>query len=48
VGVGLWGLISETRVFGFGYSTSWPLLVILAGVAIVWRAMEQPASAGPP
>jgi hypothetical protein len=43
VSVGLWGLISELRLFGFDYSTSWPLLIIFAGAVIVWRALERPA-----
>jgi len=42
VAIGLWGLISETRLFGFGYSSSWPLLVTLIGAAIVWRALRAP------
>jgi hypothetical protein len=44
LGIGIWGLVSETRLLGFGYGTSWPLLVILVGISIVWRALEQPAS----
>jgi hypothetical protein len=42
INVGLWGLISEYELFGFGYSTSWPLLIIAAGLNIVWRACESP------
>jgi hypothetical protein len=42
VSIGIWGLISETRLFGFGYSTSWPLLVILLGAVIVSRALRPP------
>jgi hypothetical protein len=44
VSIGLWGLVSELRVFGFDYSTSWPLLIIFVGAAIVWRALERPAA----
>jgi len=40
--IGLWGLISEYRLFGLDYRTSWPLLVIGAGAGIVWRALESP------
>jgi hypothetical protein len=43
VSIGLWGLISEQRLVGFEYSTSWPLLIVFAGAAIVWRALEKPA-----
>lgn len=38
--VGAWGLISEFELFGFDYHTSWPLLIIGAGLNIVWRAFE--------
>lgn len=44
LGIGIWGLVSETRLFGFGYATSWPLLLIVIGISVVWRALEQPAS----
>ena len=40
--VGLWGLVNEFHVLGFDYGTSWPLLVIGAGLAIVWRALDSP------
>lgn len=45
--VGLWGLVNEFQAFGFDYGTSWPLLVIGAGLGIVWRAWENPAGCGP-
>jgi hypothetical protein len=41
--IGLWGLVSEFHLFGFDYRNSWPLLVVGAGVRIVWRALENPA-----
>jgi hypothetical protein len=41
--VGLWALVSEFQLFGFDYGNSWPLLVIGAGVSIVWRAFDNPA-----
>ena len=41
--VGVWGVISEMQLFGFDYSTSWPLLVIAVGVNIVWRSMDPPS-----
>jgi hypothetical protein len=40
--VGLWGLISEYRLFGLDYGSSWPLLIIAAGLNIVWRSLESP------
>jgi hypothetical protein len=38
--VGLWALASDSHLFGLTFATSWPLLVIGAGVMIVWRALE--------
>lgn len=38
--VGSWGLVNELHLFGFDYATSWPLMVIGAGLCIVWRAIE--------
>ena len=38
--VGFWGLISESHLFGFTFATSWPLLVVGAGVLIVWRSLD--------
>lgn len=40
--IGGWGLISEAQLFGFDYSTSWPLLLVAAGINIVWRSVEEP------
>ena len=40
--LGLWGLINEFHVFHLDYGSSWPLLVMGAGVGIVWRALESP------
>jgi hypothetical protein len=37
--VGAWGLVSEFRLFGFDYRTSWPLLMIAVGLMIVWRSL---------
>ena len=42
--IGVWGLLNEFRVFGLDYDTSWPLVVIFAGVSIVWRALQGPAA----
>jgi hypothetical protein len=44
--IGLWGVVSESHLFGFTFATSWPLLVIGAGVIIVWRSLE--TSSRPP
>lgn len=41
-GVGLWGLVSEFHVFGLDYDTSWPLLIVAAGLNMVWRSFEEP------
>jgi LiaF transmembrane domain len=38
--LGSWGVINEFHVFGFNYGTSWPLLVVGAGLMIVGRAMN--------
>jgi LiaI-LiaF-like transmembrane region len=38
--VGLWALVSDSHLFGFTFATSWPLLLIGAGVLMVWRALE--------
>jgi hypothetical protein len=39
--VGAWGLVSEAELFGFDYTTSWPLLIIALGLIIAWRAVEE-------
>ena len=44
LGIGIWGWISETRLFGFGYGASWPLLIIVLGLTIVWKALERPVA----
>jgi hypothetical protein len=45
--VGMWGLLNEFHAFGFDYGTSWPLLIIGAGVGMVWRTIEHPTGRGP-
>ena len=37
--VGVWGLISEFRLWDLGYGRSWPLLVIGAGIMMVIRSL---------
>jgi hypothetical protein len=38
--LGLWGLVSEFHLLGLDYNSSWPLLIVGAGIGIVWRAVE--------
>ncbi len=38
--VGCWGLLNEFHLFGFNYGTSWPLLIVGAGIGVVWRAFD--------
>jgi hypothetical protein len=38
----LWGFVSEFHVLGLDYSTSWPLLIVGAGIGMIWRALEDP------
>jgi LiaF transmembrane domain len=40
--IGIWGLISEFQIFGLDYETSWPLLIVAAGLNMVWRSLERP------
>lgn len=46
--IGIWGLISEFRLWGLHYGTSWPLLIVAAGINMVWRALEQPSATPQP
>ena len=39
--IGAWGLLNEYRLFGLHYGHTWPLLLIGAGVLIVWRSMDE-------
>jgi hypothetical protein len=39
--IGAWGLLNEYRLFGIHYGHSWPILVIGAGVLVVWRALDR-------
>jgi hypothetical protein len=45
--LGGWGFINEFHIFGFNYGTSWPLLVVGAGLMIVGRAMDPHSACGP-
>lgn len=37
VAIGSWMLVSELHLFGLTYHTSWPLLIIVLGIAIMTR-----------
>src|SRR5687767_11637564 len=39
--VGTWGFISQNDLFGLTFRTSWPLLVVAAGVLTVWWAIDE-------
>jgi hypothetical protein len=40
--IGCWGLANSVHLFGLSYDTSWPLLVVGAGLTLVWRSFEGP------
>jgi cytochrome bd-type quinol oxidase subunit 2 len=40
VGIGVWMLVSQTHLFGLSYRTSWPLLLIMAGLMTAIRGMR--------
>lgn len=40
IGLGAWLMASQTHLFGLTFGTSWPLLVILAGIMIVIRGIR--------
>ena len=46
--VGCWGIVNELRLFGLGYETSWPLLVVGAGAMLIWRWYEGPDACARP
>jgi hypothetical protein len=43
---GIWALITEMQIGGLSHRTSWPIVVIGAGVAIVWHALHGGAICG--
>ena len=45
--LGGWGLANEFHVYGFHYENSWPLLVVLAGLNMVWRSVDAPSKPAP-
>lgn len=46
--IGCWGIVSEFHLFGLDYDTSWPLMVVAAGLMMVWRWYEGPDACGLP
>ena len=40
IGIGVWMLVSQAHLFGLSYQTSWPLLLIMAGLTAVIRGMR--------
>ena len=42
--IGCWGLANELHLRGLEYQNSWPLLVVFAGLLIVWRSFDAPAT----
>ena len=39
--VGAWGFCSSNELFGLSFGTSWPLLIIAAGIIMVWWAIDE-------
>ena len=37
IGIGCWLLVSQTHLFGLGFGTSWPLLLIVMGLLLMIR-----------
>src|SRR3954451_12030511 len=37
IGLGVWMLLSQTHMFGLSFHSSWPLLIIFAGLIITSR-----------
>jgi hypothetical protein len=42
IAIGVWGLVTELRLFGVGFRRGWPLLVLIAGLFMIWRAIDPP------
>jgi hypothetical protein len=40
IGVGVWMLVSQTHMFGLSFHSSWPLLIIFAGLIITSRGLR--------
>ena len=47
--IGLWLFVNEREIWGLTYHDSWPLLVVMIGLSMVWKAVRggaAPPSAG--
>jgi hypothetical protein len=42
--VGGWGLVTELHLYGLDYDRSWPLVIVGAGLMLVWRSFDGPAA----
>lgn len=38
--IGVWGIVNEFHLFGLDYDTSWPLMIVGVGLAVIWRALD--------
>lgn len=47
IALGSWGLASEFHVLGLTYETSWPLLIVIWGLMLVWKFFEGPPAREP-
>jgi len=41
VAIGIWGVVTEFHVWGFGFRRGWPLLIVIAGGFLIWRAIDR-------
>jgi hypothetical protein len=39
--IGLWFMACELHLFGLTYHNSWPLLIIFAGISMVWKTFSR-------
>ena len=44
IAIGIWGVVTEFRVWGFGFRRAWPILIVMAGGFLIWRAIDPPSS----
>ena len=47
IAIGLWLFVNEWEIWGLTYHDSWPLLVVLVGLSMVWKAVRG-SNAAPP
>jgi xanthine/uracil permease len=43
IAIGIWGIVTEFQVLGFGFRRAWPLLIVIVGAFLIWRAIDPPA-----